>query len=76
MGMGNTTTISEPLTLARLALALRLPAQWLREQAEAGRIPCLRAPGKRGRDKLLFSLSAVRRALTAMAEGREAACAT
>jgi hypothetical protein len=53
------------LPLNRLAARLRLPADWLRDEALAGRIPCLRI----GR-KLLFSPDAVERALAERA-GRE-----
>ena len=35
--------MSELLTLRRMARRLGLPQQWLREQAEAGKVPCLRA---------------------------------
>jgi hypothetical protein len=31
------------ITLNRAARLLRVPFRWLREEAEAGRIPCLRA---------------------------------
>jgi hypothetical protein len=60
----------EPLTsLAGLSARLRLPREWLRAEAIAGRIPCL----KIGR-KLLFSLSAVEKSLAerAAAERQEA----
>jgi hypothetical protein len=43
------------LTLRRLATASRLPQRWLKQEAAAGRLPCLRV----GR-KLLFSLEAVK----------------
>jgi hypothetical protein len=46
------------LSLPRLAAQLRLPREWLRAEALAGRLPCLRV----GR-KLLFNLSAVEREL-------------
>ncbi len=52
------------LTLAELAEALRLPYRWLRAEADAGRIPHLRA-GKKYR----FVLPAVERALAARAAG-------
>jgi excisionase family DNA binding protein len=48
----------EPITLNHLASELKLPKEWLREEAIAGRLPCLRI----GR-KLLFNLSAVNQAL-------------
>jgi hypothetical protein len=53
------------LTLAWLSINLRLSEQWLRGEAEAGRIPCL----KIGR-KLLFNQPAVESALAERA-GRE-----
>ena len=48
----------EPITLNRLAAELKLSKDWLRQEAIAGRLPCLRI----GR-KLLFNLSAVNQAL-------------
>jgi excisionase family DNA binding protein len=48
----------EPITLNRLATELKLPKDWLRHEAIAGRLPCLRV----GR-KILFNLSAVNQAL-------------
>lgn len=59
----------EALTnLAGLSARLRLPADWLRAEALAGRIPCLKV----GR-KLLFSPDAVEKALAerAAAERQE-----
>ena len=38
--------MSELLTLARMARRLGVTQRWLREQAEAGKVPCLKA-GKR-----------------------------
>jgi hypothetical protein len=53
------TKVVEPfLSLNRAALRLGVPEAWLKTEAKAGRIPCLRA-GRR----LLFSLSAVEAAL-------------
>jgi hypothetical protein len=46
------------LRLNRLALQLRLPRDWLRQEALAGRLPCLKV-GRR----LLFDPAAVERAL-------------
>jgi hypothetical protein len=58
------------LPLNRLAARIRLPASWLRVEALAGRIPCLRV----GR-KLLFNPEAVERALAEQAaNSREVAC--
>lgn len=39
-------TAMETLTLSRMARRLGVTAQWLREEAEAGRLPCVKA-GKR-----------------------------
>lgn len=47
------------LTLLELSWALRLPWTWLRDEALAGRIPCLRC----GR-QLRFNPEAVRRTLS------------
>jgi len=47
------------LSLNKLAARLRLPRAWVRREAIAGRLPCLRV-GRR----LLFTLEAVERALT------------
>ncbi len=45
-----------------LAAELKLPAKWLKEQAQTGKIPCLKV----GR-KMLFSLEAVKQALLDLA---------
>jgi hypothetical protein len=50
--------VSDLLTLHQLAARLRLPREWLRAEALAGHLPCLRV----GR-KLLFNLSIVERIL-------------
>lgn len=42
------------LTLGRAARRLRVPSSWLRAEAEAGRIPCLRAGSR-----FLFNIQAV-----------------
>lgn len=47
------------LALLEVADRTNLPATWLRREAEAGRIPCLRI-GRR----LMFDLAAVLKALT------------
>lgn len=57
------THATKLLTLPRLARSLRLPVAWLRAEADAGRIPCLRIGRKRR-----FSLEAVERALLERAE--------
>jgi hypothetical protein len=59
--MNHTTSL---LTLTELAVALRVPENWLQAEADAGRIPCLRA-GKRCR----FALAAVEAALVHRAAG-------
>jgi hypothetical protein len=48
----------ELLSLSRMARRLRVTVAWLREEAEASRVPCLRA-GRR----YLFCASAVERVL-------------
>lgn len=52
----------EPLQVA--AMKLGVPAAWLKSEAEAARVPCLRA-GRR----LLFNVEQVERALLEHAEG-------
>lgn len=47
-----------PMRLSDVAAELRLPRTWIRDEADAGRLPCLRV----GRTRL-FSLAAVREAL-------------
>jgi hypothetical protein len=55
------------LSLNNLAAQTRLPREWLRHEALAGRLPCLRV-GRR----LLFNLAAVQAALCERAaSGRE-----
>lgn len=56
-----------PVRLLTLARELSLPASWLRQEAIAGRIPCLRV----GRT-LLFNMDAVRKALDARAASADA----
>jgi hypothetical protein len=56
-----------PLVAIRgLAKALALPASWLKAEAEAGRIPSLRA----GRQRL-FNVDAVRQVLLRRAAGED-----
>ena len=50
--------MSEILTLPKMASALRVTAKWLKAEADAGRVPCLRA-GRR----YLFAPAAVEKAL-------------
>jgi hypothetical protein len=56
------------LSLNRLASHLRLPRAWLREEARAGRVPCL----KIGR-RMLFNVAAVQSVLAARAAKGEGA---
>jgi len=48
--------------LNELAYSLKLPLDWLKAQADTGRIPCLRIGRKR-----LFNISAVRQTLAQLA---------
>lgn len=50
------------LNVGQLALALRLPREWLESEAQGGHIPCLRVG-----DRLRFNLEAVEQALAARA---------
>ncbi len=60
------------VTLNRLAAHMRLPREWLRNEALAGHLPCLRV----GR-KMLFNLAAVEQTLAERAAaGREASNAS
>ena len=54
---------SDLLPLRRMAARLGVPSKWLREQAESGAVPSLKA-GKR----FLFAPAAVRSVVSAMAE--------
>jgi hypothetical protein len=56
-----------PLRLHTLAIAVGLPQDWLRAEAEAGRIPCLKAG-----NVLLFNRAAVERALLELAASANA----
>lgn len=58
----------ELLPLRRMASELGVPSQWLREQAESGRVPALRAG-----DRWLFAPEATRAAVLAMAGDATAA---
>jgi len=61
--------MNEPINIQELSLRTALPLRWLKAEALAGRIPCLRI-GKR----LLFNLTAVQAALaTRAAVGEEVA---
>ncbi len=57
--------VTKLVSVCGLANRLKLPAAWLKAEAEAGRIPSLRV-GRR----LLFNASAVERALLARAAGK------
>lgn len=50
------------LTTARMARQLGISCDWLREQADAGKIPCLKIG-----DRYFFSAAAVRDAMAVMA---------
>lgn len=50
------------MSLHQLALRLKLPREWLREEAHAGRVPCLKVG-----NRYLFSLRAVEDALAVRA---------
>jgi hypothetical protein len=63
------TELPPVLPLGPMARFLRVPVCWLRAEAEAGRVPCLRS-GK----VLLFNPPAVEKALAARAAGEEAPC--
>jgi hypothetical protein len=54
--------MSELLSLGQLARRLRVTQQWLREQAEAGQVPCLKAG-----TRYLFNPLAVQEALAVKA---------
>jgi hypothetical protein len=62
--MANPT--QRPSTLHAVSRALGLPAQWLREEANSGRIPCLRAG-----DRFLFDLELVRKIVNDRARNGE-----
>ena len=57
--------MSAPETLNQLARRTSLPAAWLKKEAEAGNLPCLRV-GRR----FLFSPEAVNTALLARASSK------
>lgn len=54
--------MSELFSLGRMARRLGVTQQWLRDEAEAGRIPCLKAG-----DRYLFNPHAVEKSLAAKA---------
>ena len=55
--------MSELLSLSRLSRRLGVTQQWLRDQADAGKIPCLKAG-----NRYLFNPVAVQENLAAKAE--------
>ena len=59
--------MTELLSLARMARRLGVTQDWLRAEADAGRVPCLRA-GKRH----LFNAAAVQEALAVQAAKQDA----
>lgn len=61
------TRHAELLQLSLMARRLRVTVGWLRAEAEAGRVPCLRA-GRR----FLFCPEAVERSLAVRAAGEQA----
>ena len=54
--------MDELLSLSRMARRLGVTQQWLRDQAKAGQVPCLRAGAR-----FLFNAEAVQEALAAEA---------
>ena len=56
------------VSLRGLSRELKIALGWLRDEADAGRIPCLRAGRKR-----LFNVEAVRQALLRRAAGEDSA---
>ena len=54
--------MSELLSLSRMARRLGIPQQWLREQADAGQIPCLKVG-----NRYLFNSVAVQEVLASKA---------
>jgi hypothetical protein len=55
---------SSLLSLSRMARRLGVTQKWLRDEADANRVPCLRA-----NRRLLFAIVAVERALVERASG-------
>jgi hypothetical protein len=54
--------VSDLLTLPRAARACGVPAKWLKAEAEAGRVPCLKAE-----QRYLFNAIALQEALAVAA---------
>jgi len=55
--------MAELLTLARMARRVGVTQEWLKAQADAGNVPCLRT----GKRRYLFAVEAVQEALATMA---------
>ncbi len=60
------TTHAPLLNLSRMARRLRVTVAWLRDEAEAGRVPCLRAG-----TRYLFAPEAVERVLAERASNEK-----
>lgn len=58
--------MGELLSLHRAARRIGVTSRWLRMEADAGRVPCLRADGR-----YLFDVEAVKRSLLVRAESGE-----
>jgi len=58
--------MAELLSLHRAARRIGVTSRWLRSEADAGRIPCLRADGR-----YLYDIEAVKKALAVRAERGE-----
>jgi hypothetical protein len=67
--LGMLANTQELTNLQGLASRLGLPAKWLKQEAEAGRIPCLKIGAK-----LRFNATAVREALAVRAAREHQPC--
>ncbi len=63
------TQLLSVTALARALRPLGLTIQWIEAEVEAGRLPCLRVPRGRQRQRLLFNVEAVKAALAQRAAG-------
>ena len=68
---GVTVLPTRLVTLIELADLLRLSADWLREEALASRIPCLRVRGKLRFNPQAVEQALASRAATSLATGQE-----
>lgn len=59
------------ITLRSMAARLRVPAKWLKQEALAGRIPCLRAGTAILVDPQVVETELVRRAAASQGDDRE-----